>query len=632
MATLGTGSSDRTRRRVRRAAFLLLSAAASAGVGSVVTATVSFSLPSPALMRAEIVSAFGQLGTTPSSAKALAPYVQGADAALIAAIANGASAAGNSSVQFVPDKLTVSSINQHGTVATVAFSAANGYGPYPFVGTAVYDGGRWKVSWVTVCMLIEQEGALCPDPPAGVNAPAPLPYSVSERAHVAGQTPDLLDPQSLALAHDGSLLIVDSSRNQVLRLASSGTLSVFAGDGRTGFSGDGGPAIDAELDLQYGAGMAVAPNGSVYIADPGNCRLRAVSSDGTIRTVAHDPALCNLGGVTVSRAGVVYVTTQGYVDQLSPDGALTKVAGAKGEIVIADRGRLTPHSIVFSPVSIAFDGAGNLDIWSFEPREIYRLTPQGEINAVGGFEYATEIASSPGGSVFVATHGGPIDRVTATGIELYNALLPRKITGLGWSVGFQPDGIAVSSSGDIYVDNDPGNGYGNGTALVELEPNGSAHVVAVRTPLLDTLPPIGAPGFPSSIYPAAQPASGSDLFACPSSEGLEPFNAATTAAAAAIAKEFNSSFSSDLEYSDRAWWQGDFELLETDNVGGEHTVLLSQPAAKDSLSATVIAACGDQVVNDSLVVDIGQSAYGDEVSHLYFLDRRGRALVYFQAS
>jgi hypothetical protein len=586
-------------------------------------------------MRTEIGTAFTRLGVLPSSVTALSPYVQGADAALVSAIGKGNISAPENPL-FMPDNLTVTSINRHGAVATVGFSAANGYGPYRFVGTAVYDGGRWKVSWVTVCMLLEQEGMLCPNAPSSIHAPLPLPYSLTAAQQLTSETPGLLRPESMALAPNGDLLIVDAFRDQVLRLTPGGALTVFAGNGVDGAAGDGGPAVDAELNLQDEPEIAVAPDGTVYIPDAGNCRLQAVVPNGVIHTASDAAALCNVGGVAVSRTGVVFVTGTTLVFKVLSTGALVKVAGSNGAIA-NNATNPTPQTLAFSPESLAFDGQGNLDIWSFEPRTVYRLSPQGRITSLGGFVYATQIAPSPDGSVFLAGYHGGIERVTATGIALYNTLSSSEIAGLGWpakGVGFEADGIAVTSSGAIYAVNDAGNGYGDGTVLIEVEPNGSAHVVPVHTPVLDTLPPLGASGFRATVYPDPHlPRVPGGPQMCPSSRGLVPFNATATAEASRIAAEVNSSsLPSDLHNSDRAWWASDFQLLEGGDVGGQHTVVSSRPASEDTFSAAVAAACGAQLVGDSLVVDIGRSSYSSEVSHLYFLDRDGHPLVYFQAS
>ena len=77
---------------------------------------------------------------------------------------------------------------------------------------------------------------------------------------------------------------ISDTSNHAIRLVSGGVISTLAGDGRSGYSGDGGPATAAEL--YYPEQVAKDGAGNVYIADSGNCRIRAVNSAGTIDTVA----------------------------------------------------------------------------------------------------------------------------------------------------------------------------------------------------------------------------------------------------------------------------------------------------------------------------------------------------------
>jgi len=75
-------------------------------------------------------------------------------------------------------------------------------------------------------------------------------------------------PHSLTIAPNGDLLVVDSDRDQILRRLPSGKFQVLAGDGKRGFSGDGGPAVHAELRLDYQAGIAVTRNGPSILPTP----------------------------------------------------------------------------------------------------------------------------------------------------------------------------------------------------------------------------------------------------------------------------------------------------------------------------------------------------------------------------
>ena len=90
-------------------------------------------------------------------------------------------------------------------------------------------------------------------------------------------------PSSVAFDAAGNLYFADTNRHEVYESSLAGVLSVVAGDGVQGFSGDGGAATSAELNSPQG--VAVGPDGTLYIADTGNGRVRAVSG-GVITTFA----------------------------------------------------------------------------------------------------------------------------------------------------------------------------------------------------------------------------------------------------------------------------------------------------------------------------------------------------------
>jgi sugar lactone lactonase YvrE len=91
-------------------------------------------------------------------------------------------------------------------------------------------------------------------------------------------------PSGVTLGADGSLYIADTLNQRVRRIAPDGTISTFAGTGVSGFSGDGGPARAAQFFLP--AQTLFDSAGSLYIADYGNSRVRVVSPAGIISTVA----------------------------------------------------------------------------------------------------------------------------------------------------------------------------------------------------------------------------------------------------------------------------------------------------------------------------------------------------------
>ncbi|WP_166352799.1 SMP-30/gluconolactonase/LRE family protein [Phytoactinopolyspora limicola] len=138
-----------------------------------------------------------------------------------------------------------------------------------------------------------------PDEPATPAEPAADPWADEEPGTVltvAGTGEEPADgaaddgepdpPRTMAAAPDGTLYYAGQRRHVVYGVNPDGSVGVVAGTaaGIGGFSGDGGPAVAAELTSP--SGVAVGPDGTLYIADAGNGRVRAVDSDGIVTTVA----------------------------------------------------------------------------------------------------------------------------------------------------------------------------------------------------------------------------------------------------------------------------------------------------------------------------------------------------------
>jgi serine/threonine-protein kinase len=100
----------------------------------------------------------------------------------------------------------------------------------------------------------------------------------------------------LALAPDGTLYVADAANGMIRRVLPSGTVDTFAGTGAFGFAGDGGPALDATFNAPQG--VALDADGTVYVSDTNNNRLRRVDPAGTIATIAGngEGALAGDGG------------------------------------------------------------------------------------------------------------------------------------------------------------------------------------------------------------------------------------------------------------------------------------------------------------------------------------------------
>jgi len=96
------------------------------------------------------------------------------------------------------------------------------------------------------------------------------------------------NPGGIAAGPDGSLYIADTGNNRIRRIDKSGMIQTVAGTGQPSFAGDNSPATAATLNGP--TGMALGPDGALYFSDTQNNRVRALRPDRTIITVAGNGA------------------------------------------------------------------------------------------------------------------------------------------------------------------------------------------------------------------------------------------------------------------------------------------------------------------------------------------------------
>ena len=134
-------------------------------------------------------------------------------------------------------------------------------------------------------------------------------------------------PTAVAADAAGNLFIADTFNNRIRKMSANGTITTVAGSGARGFSGDGGPATAAQLN--YPQGVAGDAAGSLFIADTGNMMVRKVSASGIITTGAGIAAATGAQGVSGDGGPAT-------VAQLnSPKGV---ALDATGSLFIADTG------------------------------------------------------------------------------------------------------------------------------------------------------------------------------------------------------------------------------------------------------------------------------------------------------
>lgn len=209
----------------------------------------------------------------------------------------------------------------------------------------------------------------------------------------------LNNPQSLALTPDGELLIADTYNSVIRKLDKQGKLTVFAGS-VAGYGGDGGPADKAQMNLPMA--VAVGPDGSVYVSDAGNSRIRRITLDGKISTiVGYGPPADTYGGgyagdggpaakgkifsatdLKCDVAGNLYIVDSGnHRLRVVRNDVITTLAGNGQPGFSGDSKRATDAELN-TPQKIALAADGSVFIADRANQRIRKLTPQGTLTLV----------------------------------------------------------------------------------------------------------------------------------------------------------------------------------------------------------------------------------------------------------
>lgn len=284
----------------------------------------------------------------------------------------------------------------------------------------------------------------------------------------------LANPEAVAVDASGAVYIADSANRRVRKVTPDGLIATVAGPDAE-FSGDGGPALSAGLSNPQG--IAIDTAGAVYISDSWNNRLRKITPDGVIRTIAgeggptavDDPAcfapndafLRRPTGVAIDRAGNVFVADTGHnrVRKIrASNGSAATVAGTGDAGYSGDGGPATAATLN-APSSLAVDAAGNLFISDTLNNVIREVTPDGNIgtplpgyagglavDADGNFYFGRELfvyRKTPSGDVQVVAGTGDFQGSIVPGGPFYG---PGDI-GMAGAIAVSPDGtLAVGDT------------------------------------------------------------------------------------------------------------------------------------------------------------------------------------------
>ena len=259
----------------------------------------------------------------------------------------------------------------------------------------------------------------------------------------AGASAQLNTPLGIAVDGAGNLYIADFSNNRVRKVSTGGTITTVAGNGNSGYSGDGGPAINAQLNTP--TAVALDGSGNLYIADAGNNVIRVVSPNGSISTIAGNgtagysgdggPALkaqlISPRAIAVDSVGNILIADGSTVIRqvVFPTGNIVTVGG-NGTRGYSGDGGLALSAQVNGPTAVALDPTGNLYIADTNNNAVRLLGFAGSGISVGAVvNGASNVAGTVSPGQLVVIYGSGLGPATLTQFQLVNGLVPTSLAG-----------------------------------------------------------------------------------------------------------------------------------------------------------------------------------------------------------
>ncbi|MEI6715503.1 MAG: immunoglobulin domain-containing protein, partial [Verrucomicrobiota bacterium] len=284
-------------------------------------------------------------------------------------------------------------------------------------------------------------------------------------------------PNGVAVDVSGNVYVADSANHKIRKITSAGVVTTLAGSGSDG-SADG-PGAAATFWHPYG--VAVDGSGNVYVANSGNGKIRKITKEGIVTTLAgfgETGFADGLGtaakfsmptGVAVDVSGNVYVADSwnNKIRKITSAGVVTTLAGSGSDGSADGPGAAAKFS---RPAGAAVDGSGNVYVADCWNHKIRKITSEGMVTTLAGsgetgfadgpgtaakFSSPVGVAVDVSGNVYVADSGNnKIRKITSAGVvtTLAGSGSSGASDGPGTAASFDgPRGVAVDGSGNVYV-------------------------------------------------------------------------------------------------------------------------------------------------------------------------------------
>lgn len=206
-------------------------------------------------------------------------------------------------------------------------------------------------------------------------------------------------PHGLARDAKGNLYIGDYDNNRLRKITPEGKVMTLAGNGQTGFA----EGIGVAAKLERPAALAVDAFGNIYVTHDQNGLISKVSPRGEVSAIAHADRVPDISldprGIAVDAQGNIYVASGHRILKITPDGRRTTLAGGS-ESGFAD-GHGTEAKFA-KPWGIAVDGLGNVYVADYLNDRVRRITPDGDVTTLPGiFVRPCGLTVDSSGNVYV---------------------------------------------------------------------------------------------------------------------------------------------------------------------------------------------------------------------------------------
>lgn len=229
------------------------------------------------------------------------------------------------------------------------------------------------------------------------------------------------EPSSIVIDSQGNLYVADRENHAVRKISLSGEVSTFAGNGQRGYMDGQGTSAQFSRPTE----LAIDSNDNIYVTDQSNYRVRKISPEGVVSTIAGNgdsgyvdgdgtiAQFSQLTGITVDLNGNIYVSDYDNhrIRKINPQGNVSTLAGSSTRSVIDGLGA---EAAFYSPFGMAIDEKFN--IYITDQRYVRKITPDGQVTTIAG-----------------SNQNGNTD-------------------GEGLSASFnEPHGVVIDSKGDLFI-------------------------------------------------------------------------------------------------------------------------------------------------------------------------------------